>query len=190
MTIFRYIFESYSQLLRSRVAPLRVANDYIWVHFYIFIIEDWVFLAHNSQDFILNAKIHIISVNTKFSRVFLGFQINSYAHSLFFLCYPSAQALLFLCSRSRGMALSQWWNNVFFAKVQWGKVKFHMDIRKRQVKILLIAEFFVILHSIIKPWYSRWTRVVQKTSPRAFTFLQDCSQSHAKQRQNQRSSFM
>ena len=30
-------------------------------------------------------------------------------------------------------------------KFNWGKVKFHIDIRKRRVKILLIVEFFVII---------------------------------------------
>ena len=115
--------------------------------------------------------------------------MQSYADHLFFLCYPSALVLLFVSFRSKEIAFSKRQDNVFTIKFQRKIVKFHIDIRKRRVRILLIARKFVILHSIIKPWSSCCIRVVQKTSPRAFTFLQDCSQSHAKQRQNQRSSF-
>ena len=107
------------------------------------------------------------------------------------LCFTSAFSLLKLCFRSKGIAFSKRWDNVFTIKFQRKIVKFHIDIRKKRVKILLIAEKFVILHSIIKPWSSCCIRVVQKTSPRAFTFRKDCKGIHANfMRQNKRSSFM
>jgi hypothetical protein len=83
------------------------------------------------------AKLQIISINTKyFYMFFCEFPIKSFAYSLFILCYGSALPLLFLCFCSRKIAFAEWWNNVFFAKVQCEKVKFHTDIRKRQVDIL------------------------------------------------------
>ena len=108
--------------------------------------------------------------------------LSSTMFSLLKLCFPF---------HSRGIAFSEWWDNVFTIEFQREIVKFHIDIRKRRVRILLIARKFVILHSIIKPWSSCCIRVVQKTSPRAFTFRKDCKGIHANfMRQNKRSSFM
>ena len=73
------------------------------------------------------------------------------------------KCLYFYKKKHRFSVFYKWWNNVFFAKVQCGKVKFHTDIRKRQVKILLIVEFFVIIvlnnQAVVIPLHSRCAKV-------------------------------
>ena len=91
---------------------------------------------------------------------FCEFWINFYADPLLILYYVSAKTLLKFSFHSRGIAFAERWDNVFTIKFQWKIVKFHIDIRKRQAKILLIAENFVILHRHLEEFAERMTTFI------------------------------